>query len=191
VPLAEILPVKIPIEQLLLAAGLLLSLGLILASLILASSSRGLKRTSRRHWLSRGLYVIYLGIIAVLAFTAFGSLLQFGHLGGYPLLYHVTAAGVFVFLMVVIAFLYLPTAADELDEHQKLVPQWWAPRWSAWALIATSIATAGTMLLSMLPWLDTQGLRDMALLHRYAGLGVVIAAILHAYSMICVRLGWR
>jgi hypothetical protein len=188
---AEIPIVNIPIGQLLLAAGLLLSLWLTLASLTIAASRRGKKPTSRRHWLSRWLYVCYLGLVAVLALTAFGSLLRFGHVGGYPLLYHVTAAGGFVFLMVAIAFLYLPTAADELDEHDQPVAQWWAPRWSAWALIATSIATAGTMLLSMLPWLDTQGLRDMSLLHRYAGLGVVIAAILHAYSLFCVRIGWR
>ncbi|MEZ6075223.1 MAG: hypothetical protein R3C56_05975 [Pirellulaceae bacterium] len=114
-----------------------------------------------------------------------------GQVLGYTLLFHVAASGGFVFLMVAIAFLYLPTGPDYADDRSGRREIWWAARWSAWALVVSSLVAAGTMLVSMLPVLDTQGLLQMATLHRYAGLAVVVSAIFHLYSLTCARLGWR
>ncbi len=189
--IAELPKLGIPFPQFLLGIGLALLIWLLLMSMTVYATNRETKRVRGRHWLSRLIYVVYLALIAVLAFTSFGSILQFGHLSGYALLAHVTAAGAFVFLMVAIAFLYLPAEADALDERNMRVSSWWAQRWSAWGLVVSSLAAAATMLISMLPWLDTQGLLDMAALHRYAGLAVVVFAILHVHALVCCRLGWR
>lgn len=189
--IADLPTLGIPFPQLLMGTGLTLLLGLLLATVVIYATQRERSRLRHRHWFSRLLYVVYLALIVVLSFTAFGSLVQFGHLSGYPLLAHVAASGGFVFLMVAIAFLYLPSEGDTLDSHDLRVPSWWAQRWAVWGLVVSSLATAATMLISMLPWLDTQGLRDMAMLHRYAGLAVVVFAILHVFSLVCCRLGWR
>lgn len=185
---AELPYLDLPLNQVLLGTGLLLLVWLLLSSLLIAASSRGTRRP-RRPWIVRGLYVGYLALIAVLAVSSFGTLLKDGHLVGYPLMLHVAAAGGFVFLMVAIAALYLPAAIEGVGDRPNL--EWWGARWSAWALLLSSLAAAGTMLVSMLPWLDTAGLQDMAWLHRYAGLAVVVSAVLHAYALSCLRLGWR
>lgn len=189
--LAELPTLGIPFPQILMGTGLALLLGLMLSSIAVYVTKQDRRKIRSRHWISRLIYVVYMALIAVLALTAFGSLWQFGHLSGYPLLAHVATAGAFVFFMVAIAFLYLPSEADALDARSLRVPRWWAQRWSVWGLVVSSLATAATMLVSMLPWLDTQGLRDMAVLHRYAGLAVVVFAILHIFSSVCCRLGWR
>ncbi len=195
-PIAELSKVDWPIGQLLLATGVCLALLLAVSTLFLSASNRHYfpRRDSLRRrlgWISRLVYIGYLAIIAVLAISSFGSLVQYGRLSGYALQLHVAAAGGFVFLMAIIAALYLPMSSEAAFESSTLARPWWAVDWSAWALILSSLLAAGTMLLSMLPLLDTQELRDVAVLHRYAGLAVVVAAILHAYSLICRRLGWR
>lgn len=189
--LADLPSLNIPFAQVLLAVSVMVAVVLVLATLVLYTTSRQSQRGRSRHWFSKLVYVAYLFLIAVLAVTAFGSLLATGHVLGYALLFHVAASGGFVFLMVAIAFLYLPTGADDTDVSGGRCASWWATRWSAWALVISSLVVAGTMLVSMLPLLGTEGLLDMAILHRYAGLAVVVSAIFHLSSLTCVRLGWR
>ncbi|MEO8272173.1 MAG: hypothetical protein ABI557_20855, partial [Aureliella sp.] len=189
--LADLPSLNISFTQVLIATAVVVAALLVLSTLILVATNRRFKRGPGRHWFSRLSYVAYLVLIAVLAATAFGSLLTSGHVSGYALLLHVAASGGFVFLMVAIAFLYLPAGAYEEDELNGRQGSWWATRWSAWALVVSSLVAAGTMLVSMLPLLDTEELLQMATLHRYAGLAVVVSAIFHLYSLTCVRLGWR
>ncbi len=189
--LADLPSINISFAQVLLLVAVTVAVALTLATIVLYSTGRQYQRGPSRHWLSRLLYGVYLFLIAILAVTAFGSLLNTGHVLGYALLFHVAAAGGFVFLMVAIAYLYLPAGAEEAAARREGRVHWWVPRWSAWALVVSSLVAAGTMLVSMLPVLDTQGLLEMAILHRYAGLAVVISAIVHLYSLTCVRLGWR
>ena len=58
-------------------------------------------------------------------------------------------------------------------------------------MIVSGILAAGTMFLSMLPILNTGELLQVAMLHRYAGLVVTLAACMHLCSLVCVRLGLR
>ncbi|MCA9160287.1 MAG: hypothetical protein KDA72_18270 [Planctomycetales bacterium] len=189
--LADLPSLNISFAQVLVAVAAVVAVVLVLATLVLYTTSRQYEREQSRHWLSSLAYGAYLFLIAALAVTAFGSLLVTGQVLGYALLFHVAASGGFVFLMVAIVFLFLPTAADKADVHSGRREIWWASRWSAWALVLSSLVAAGTMLVSMLPLLDTEGLLQMAVLHRYAGLAVVVSAIFHLYSLACVRLGWR
>jgi len=189
--LADLPSLSISFAQVLIAVAAVVAVVLVLATLVLYTTSRLYERGRSRHWFSKLAYGAYLFLIAALALTAFGSLLVTGQVLGYALLFHVAASGGFVFLMVAIAFLYLPTGADYADDRSGRREIWWAARWSAWALVVSSLVAAGTMLVSMLPVLDTQGLLQMATLHRYAGLAVVVSAIFHLYSLTCARLGWR
>ncbi len=56
-------------------------------------------------------------------------------------------------------------------------------RLSAWLLILSSLVAAATMVISMLPVLDTQGLLQVATWHRWAGLVVVVSAVLHLLAL--------
>ncbi len=186
---AELLALDIPIPQLLSRTAIALGVLLSLSALWVYASKRGIRNRSRP-WFSRVVYLAYLVLIVILAVTSFGSLVQSGHLGGYALQAHVAAAGGFVFLLVLVAFILLPRREESLFDSQA-PGGWWAQHWSAWGLVLSSLLAAGTMLVSMLPLLATDELLTMAMLHRYAGLGVVVFAVINFYTRICERLGWR
>lgn len=189
--IADLPALNIEFQQFLFPVAIVALVLLFLNALFAFATSRRRGRVRGRNWLKRLLYVGFLGVVAVLAVTSFGSILQFGHMSGYQLLAHVGAAGAFVFLLLAIALFYLPTGFDPDDPFATGDYGWWLSRASAWALVLSSMVTAGTMFLSMLPILDTQGLIEMLAVHRYAGLAVVVAAVVHFYSLLMTRAGVR
>ncbi len=189
--LADLQSLSVSFTQVLYVVIVAMAVGLAVMALDVLTSNRKMRPGPARHWISRSIYGIYLISILVLAVTGLGSILRWGHMSGYALMLHVAAAGGFVFLMVAIAVLYLPASATVADSRAQQWDRWWLIRWSAWGLVLSSLVTAGTMLLSMLPVLDTTGLLQMTMLHRYAGLAVVVAACVHLIALTCVRLGWR
>jgi hypothetical protein len=161
-----------------------LALGLTgLAALIVlvVSANQPESAQKRQGWFARCAYLALLLTILLLSSTSFGSILTLGHLQHYALLAHLSAAGAFAFLLLAVAVTYLPSG-------QK---RWWVERWSVWLLVLGGIVTAATMFLSMLPVLDTDGLRQAASIHFYSGLVTAISAAIHAFSLLAVRLGWR
>ncbi len=145
---------------------------------------------TKRFLLTKLLYAAFLVTVVVLSLSSFASIVRFGHMSGYALLAHIGAAGAFTFLLLAVAFSYLPRGASG-DESLPADTRWWFARWTAWLLILSSLVTAATMFLSMLPILDTQGLVFVLGIHRFAGLTVAAAAVLHAMSLAIVRLGAR
>lgn len=182
---------QIPFWQVLVGAAAGVGAFILLHLAFALSTKVAVRHAAPRHWFSLLVYLIFLLVVGVLAVTSFGSIWQVGHMSHYALLSHVAAAGAFTFLLLVIAVLFLPRGTEEGDRTFTADQAWWLGRWSAWLLVASGLATAGTMFLSMLPVLDTAGLLEVAELHRYAGLTTVAAAILHAYSLICTRIGLR
>lgn len=175
----------------LLAAVLLVVVAFILADALYAyfARRRG-EATQRRGWLSWLIYLGFMGLVAVLGVTGFGSIVSVGFMSGDALLVHVVAAGAFTFLLVAIAWLFLPRPARAGGSFQ-YEHRWWLARWSAWLLVFSCLAAAATMFLSMLPILDTVGLSQVVELHRYAGLAAIAAALLHAYALTATRLSLR
>lgn len=161
------------------------------SALLALVTNRKATDAPNRNPLSLAIYLAFWAIIATLAGSSFWSIFQFGHMSGYALLIHIAAAGGFVFLLLAVATLYLPHGARAGDASFRPDHRWWFARWSAWLLVVSCIVTAGTMFAAMLPILDTQGLVDITAVHRYAGLLAAVAAVLHLYSLICTRLGFR
>ena len=58
-----------------------------------------------------------------------------------------------------------------------------------WLILISGVATAGTMLLSMLPIMGTDEMKQMLDVHRYSGLVLVIATAVHFYTVILGKLG--
>lgn len=160
---------------------------LLLTTLVTRFTNRYVPIEQRRSRWSLALYAVYLALIAVLAASSFGSILRWGHMSGYALLTHMAAAGAFVFLLMLIAWLYLPHGRAV----RRLETRWWLARWSAWTMVLASLVVIASMLLCMLPLLDTVDMRRMIDVHRYAGLAVVATAAMHAASLCYTRLGWR
>jgi hypothetical protein len=167
-----------------------LAMGLTLLMMLSAFvGHRGLRR-AENGWFSKLaglLYFAFFICIAILGITSFGSLWSTGHVLGYPLLAHLTAAGAFVFLLLFVAAMYLPQSepshvvAGSQAEPASSIHVW--HRTTLWALVIASVVTAGSMLVSMLPVLDTPGLRQAALIHRYSGLMVLIFGVLHIMTL--------
>jgi hypothetical protein len=189
--IAELPIIDISFPRLLMMAGIATLVALVLCTLFVVKTNRRAEDRKGRGWLSRAIYGVFIAMIGVLAISSFGSVLLFGHLAGYALLAHLAAGGSFVFLLLAIAGLYLPLNASSGDGFLTADHRWWVARWSALLLVLSSLVAAGTMFLSMLPILDTEGLVEVATLHSYCGLVVVIAAIFHAFALLCTRLGWR
>lgn len=189
--LGELPLLGLQFERALIAAGVVTVMGLAASAFYVNATRCNREQVHQRGWISKLVYVAFLAVVLVLAVSSFGSILQAGHMQGYALLAHIAAAGAFVFLLLAVALLYLPTGRRPGQPGFTSDDRWWIARWSAWALVISSLIAAGTMFLSMLPILDTAGLIEVAALHRYAGLAVVIAAIFHAYALLCTRLKLR
>lgn len=174
----------VPFVDLLLPAILATLVIVALLAMWVMSTTR--RRTDRfqRGWLSRLAYLAFTACVAVLSISAFGSIVREGHMHHYALIVHTSAAGAFVFLLVAVAATYLPRGAATSDN-------WSVERWSAWALVLVSLCTVATMLVSMVPVLDTRGMNQALAVHRFAGLATAMATIVHLFSLVAGRLGYR
>lgn len=190
--LAEIAIIEMPeVGTLLLYAACSTLAIIILSSLGLVAFRREVTEAQSRSLLSKVIYFAFATCIAILGITSFGTLLYESHLGGYALLIHVATAGAFVFLLTAVAWLFLPNGSTPEQRGYTRDERWWFARWTAFGLIISGVATAATMFTSMLPILDTQGLLEFAMLHRYAGLLTLVFAVLHGYSLVCTHFNWR
>ena len=171
-------------SKMLLPIGLAAVALLVLSSIYVIATKVDVSRSEHRGWISRILYFVFALSILALAATSFGSILKQGHMNNYALIAHAGLGGVFVVLLLGIAWLYLPSGA-EISER------WRGERWTAWALVLASMLTAGSMIISMLPILSTQELIDATRVHRFTGLATLIALAFHSCSLLAGRLGYR
>lgn len=155
--------------------------------------------------------LIYLGLVVsvlVLAVTSFWSVLMHGGMHGWMLLIHVVAAGAFVGAFALIAVLWAvpnlfgrsraerATTNDENDDEDvdTMRPArrqrfGGLAKLAFWTMLIAGVVTAGTMLLSMLPVFGTDDMLDLIALHRYAGLVLAVAVLIHFYLLVMGRFG--
>ncbi|MCA9191027.1 MAG: hypothetical protein KDB03_04680 [Planctomycetales bacterium] len=183
---AEVRLPDIPFPQVMLGLFAIVGIGLVLHLLFVLATRKTQPAIRRKNIAIRGLYVLFLIVVATLAVTSFGSILKVGHMSGWALIGHTVVAGAFVFLLLAMSA-YLPRGGN----CEETSDRWWLARWSAWSLMLSSLVAAAVMFSAMLPILDTSRLQLAMEIHRYAGLLVVTTAVVHAYSLLCTRCGWR
>jgi len=144
-------------------------------------------------------WLVYLGTLAsvtVLGVTSFVAMIRFGALGGWWLFIHMFGAGAFTVLLPVLALTWCQANRFECpappvgDEGQ--MPAGRFPCLAKalfWVILAAGLVVTGTMLLSMLPLFGTHGLELLLNIHRYAGLVVVAAMIMHLYAALLPKFG--
>jgi hypothetical protein len=173
------------------------------ASLVLRPTAP--RRTAKWNLWEKLIYTVTLLALGVLAVTSFYSVLAMGHMLGWMLYVHLLGAGAFVVLLLLVALTWAhasrfsgpKSAASDTGTAgasigTSAVPRFgWLAKVSFWVMLAAGVATAGTMLVSMLPLLDTVAMQNMIALHRYAGLVLVVAVIFHLYGVWLGKLGLR
>ena len=164
----------------------------------------------------RLLYTVTVLAILDLSVTAFYAMAVHGHLGGWWLLAHMVGAGTFLAVLPLVALTWcrpccfeLPqrraeakaepgSAEPEAKEPEKESPAEppqsvrrfsWLSKLTFWLMLMSGLVVAGTMLASMLPLFGTHTLQELLELHRYGGLVLAAAALLHLYSVCAARLG--
>ena len=142
--------------------------------------------------------LVYLGTVisvAILGLTSFYGVLRYHVLDGWLLFAHMFGAGAFTAMLPLWALTWSPA-------HRWIVPPatggerpssrfFWLPKLTFWLILAAGIVVTGTMLLSMLPLFGTEGLHQLLDIHRYSGLIVVIALLLHLYGVALQRVRLR
>ena len=146
------------------------------------------------NWWERLVYLATLASVAVLGITAFYAVLASGTLGGWSLFAHMFGAGLFTVVLPVLALTWCEAnwcccgCASAGDDQPPVSRFSRVSKLTFWLILASGLVVTGTMLLSMLPLFGTHGLELLLEIHRWAGLIVVVAAVLHLYGVLAARL---
>ena len=172
---------------------------------LLISLAKG-HRPARPRWhlITKLIYIGAIGSVLILGATSFISVLSHGAMHGWFLFAHLFGAGAFVVFLMLIAFMWavpckLGAGADAsaIDIHSAATVDHDGPsatrfhcitKLAFWLILVSGVVTAGTMLLSMLPILGTQDMNQVMNVHRYAGLVLVIATIVHLYTVVLAKM---
>jgi cytochrome b subunit of formate dehydrogenase len=150
--------------------------------------------------LKKLLYLLVMLCVIVLAVTGFYPVLILGeHISGYLLMIHVTAGGVFVVCLAVLALTWAHThrfnASDwpslvslfrrEARDH-RLLPENsdLLRKICFWLLVILALPLMLSVVLSMFPLFGTAGQNLLANTHRYSTLAFAVVAIIHTYLII-------
>jgi hypothetical protein len=179
-----------------LAGFLIAAVALILLHLCL--SLRGGRSAEEKSRWNLWEKLVYLGLVvsvAVLGFTSFYAVLRYGVLGGWLLFVHMFGAGLFVGVLPFLAVTWCEPSrfsGTRTGARTERPPRFfWLPKVMFWMILLSGFVVTGTMLLSMLPLFGTNGLLQLLDIHRYAGLLVVVAMMLHLYCVGLQRAGRR
>lgn len=164
----------------------------VLGSSLLLAPLLGLWSWGRRHvatsyrlgWLSASLYLAWLVAVTGLGLTSYVPLLFGGPMQHWSLLLHLMLAGAFVGLLGLLAVLFNPVRTGWPLADRRT---WWLPQVLLWILLLSGLATACSMLVGMMPWLDTEGLELAVQLHRYCGLAAVVSSLLYGVCLVAGR----
>jgi len=143
--------------------------------------------------------LVYLGTlasVAVLGITSFVAVIRFGTLGGWWLFIHMFGAGVFTFVLPVLALTWCEAnrfgrPPQPAGSEGQVPPSRFLrlAKSMFWVILVAGLIVIGTMILSMLPVFGTDCLQLLLDIHRYAGLVVVAATVLHLYAALLPRIG--
>ena len=166
-------------------------LGIHLAATVWRKRRPGVRRP-RYGWVARAVYAVLLLSTAVLGGTSLYSVIPSGIMHGWLLWLHLLAAGAFVVALPVAAILWAEASrfgGARAPEHAAQPRMAVLTRVSFWVILLAGTIALATMLFGMGTVLGTQEIRTMTSIHRYAGLAVVLAAVVHLYSVCLARAG--
>ncbi len=140
------------------------------------------------------IYLGTLGCVAVLGATSFVEVMRHGELGGWPLFFHMCGAGALTAMLPLLALSWAHFNQFDIGPRTGSAPPpkfYWLPKLMFWLILASGLVVTMTMLISMLPIFGSDGLHVLLDIHRYSGLVVVLALVLHLSSVAAQRVGLR
>ena len=136
---------------------------------------RGAVPRSSWGWWACLVYLGTLASVAVLGITSFAAMIRFGILGGWWLFFHMFGAGVFTFVLPLLAVTWCeanrfgrppqPAGAEGQEQPARFLR---LAKSMFWVILVAGLIVIGTMILSMLPVFGTEGLTLLLDIHRYA-----------------------
>jgi len=164
-------------------------------------------RIRRYGFWERAAHLITMISFLGLAATGFGASILAGGLTGWTLMLHMVAAGAFMLGLTLTTVLWAEDACfkrhdaawlregGRLFGHAGELP---AGRFDGlqklffWITLLAGLVTIAAILATMLPVFGTHGQEILYDVHRYGGLALVVAMILHAYATLLAKPGaWR
>jgi len=134
--------------------------------------------------IERASYVLLALTLLALAVTGMAPNLLAGQkLSGWLLMCHVASGGAFMFFLLLTALLGAGASAGPYAKFSA------AQRCGFWATLTLGVATALTMMFSMVPIFGPHGLELLRDAHRYCGLALVAVGYWHVYQTLVVRRG--
>ena len=119
-----------------------------------------------------------LASVAALAITAIYGVSTVGGVRHWSLFIHVLAGGCLSACAAVLAVCWFAAARPGNSASFRI-----STRFGYWLLLACAAVTAATAFAGMLPWLGTDALEQSLQLHRWSGLALILATMLHAQQM--------
>ncbi len=152
----------------------------------------------RWSWWEKLVYIATLITVAILGTTSFYSVLRYGGMHGWWLFAHMCGAGAFLAVLPLLALTWFRAnrfgahAEGPIDPMSDYAPRFfWLPKFTFWLIVIGGFMVSASMLVSMLPLFGTDTLEELLAIHRYSGLLVVVATLLHFYSVLLERAGLR
>lgn len=115
-------------------------------------------------------YAAFILSVVALSFTSIFSIWRYQSMHGWWLVAHTVAAGVFVFSVTVMALFLSRRFVEKTSAAVALLYG---------LMLVASIAVIGTILLSMYPLFGTPEMLRLIEVHRYGGLVLLAATVLH------------
>jgi len=158
--------------------GLGATIAIVLLHATVVKSPGEAERTAPRlGLLARLSWLGALSCVLVLGATAFGTVLIRGAMHGLPLLLHVLAGGGLTVALALVALTWVRT-----NHIGGAVPRFpGLTRLAFWFVLLLGLIAGGTMLASTFALAGTEGMERLVDVHRWSGLGMFLAAVLHAY----------
>ncbi|MEM7262601.1 MAG: hypothetical protein AAF488_11470 [Planctomycetota bacterium] len=116
--------------------------------------------------------IVMFTCVAVLVGSAWWGSVT-GSFRGWPLFVHLAAAGPFVGLVTLYAFVAAVRQWRGVNDTQT--------RWALFAFLVAALGTIGTILASMVPIFGTDDLHRLLEVHRWFGLSLAVSATVLAY----------
>jgi hypothetical protein len=135
------------------------------------------QRFGRIELLAYGVLVVALAGSALTGFT--GYLVE-GSVRGLLLIGHMMAGGLFAVALPIFLLIFAEAARFDRAARGPLNP---TEKTIFWLAMIAGGVSLGTIVLTMLPLLDTHTIETMMLIHRYSGLIMVVLLAPHVYAL--------
>lgn len=184
----------------------LIGTGIAVALHLLFSLGARQRNRPRGGLFSKLVYIATVVSVGVLGATAFYATLAHGAMHGWLLFAHLGGAGAFAAALFFLALTWSQPSrfrpccegsascnpnAIIMEDEQAIESERFPTiaKLAFWVMLVSGLLTLASMLVSMMPWYGTADMLRWLDIHRYAGLTLFVATVIHLYLVLMARMG--